>query len=128
MAQSHLEAKFLQILKALQIPLPQEEVRFHPTRKWRVDFLWEKEKIAVEIEGAVWARGRHTRGSGFIADCTKYNSLAKIGYRLYRLTSEHLKDPDYIFELLGHIGAVPETKHAGRKPKNLQQVSGDKSS
>lgn len=61
-----------------------EEFRFHPTRKWRFDFAHEELKIAIEIEGAVWVRGRHTRGKGYLADMEKYNTAQSMGWRVFR--------------------------------------------
>ena len=60
------------------------EHRFHPTRKWRVDWFHES-GVAIEIEGSVWTQGRHTRGSGFLADIEKYNALAEQGILLFRV-------------------------------------------
>lgn len=61
-----------------------EEHRFHSTRKWRFDFAHEELKIAIEIEGAVWVRGRHTRGKGYLADMEKYNTAQSMGWRVFR--------------------------------------------
>ena len=61
-----------------------EEFRFHPTRKWRFDFAWPHARLAVEVEGGVWNRGRHTRGSGFVPDCEKYNEAVMHGWRVLR--------------------------------------------
>jgi hypothetical protein len=36
---------------------PVEEYGFHPTRKWRFDYAFVGEKLAVEVEGGVWKRG-----------------------------------------------------------------------
>jgi len=64
------------------------EYKFHPTRRWKVDFAWCKEKFAVEIEGGQWTQGRHQRGQGFADDMFKYNSLSLAGWRLLRFTTE----------------------------------------
>jgi very-short-patch-repair endonuclease len=61
-----------------------EEYRFHPTRKWRFDFAWPAQKVAVEVEGGVYGRGRHVRPAGFIADCEKYNTAAHDGWLVLR--------------------------------------------
>jgi len=71
---------------------PVHEYRFHPVRKWRFDFAFVGERIAVEVEGATWAGGRHTRGSGFEADCEKYNTAACLGWRVVRVTSVMVRD------------------------------------
>lgn len=64
------------------------EYKFHQTRRWRIDFAWPAKFLAVEIEGGVWVEGRHTRGSGFVADINKYNALTLAGWRLLRFTPD----------------------------------------
>jgi very-short-patch-repair endonuclease len=66
-----------------------KEHRFHPTRKWRVDF-WHSSGVAIEIEGGVWTGGRHTRGKGFIADMEKYNALAERGILVFRIPGHQI--------------------------------------
>ncbi|MEM9990624.1 MAG: hypothetical protein AAF738_02605 [Bacteroidota bacterium] len=68
------------------LPKPVAEYKFHPKRKWRIDYYFERDnqKVALEVEGGVWTRGRHTRGSGFLKDIEKYNQLAVHGIYLVR--------------------------------------------
>jgi very-short-patch-repair endonuclease len=72
------------------------EYKFCKDRKWRADFAieippWEhKATVLVEIEGGIWRQGRHTRGTGFIADLEKYNTAAMLGYRLLRFSTQHV--------------------------------------
>ena len=80
------DALLLQIKKA-HLPTPEREYRFHPVRKWRVDFAYPVRNIAIEVEGGTWVGGRHNRGAGFEKDCEKYNELALGGFYLYRFTS-----------------------------------------
>lgn len=61
------------------------EHRFHPKRRWRFDFAWLPEMLAVEVEGGVFSRGRHTRGSGFVEDCEKYAEAAILGWTVIRV-------------------------------------------
>jgi hypothetical protein len=70
--------------KYLFLPPAVAEYKFHPTRRWKIDYAYPEKKLAVEIEGAVWTGGRHTRGSGFVGDMEKYNELAAMGWRLLR--------------------------------------------
>jgi len=72
------------ILQSYGIPVPEREYKFHPTRKWKIDFAWPAYKFAVEIEGGVWTKGRHIRGKGFSGDMEKYNNLAERGWTLLR--------------------------------------------
>lgn len=83
-ALSDLEDRFAFQIKALKLPAANREYRFHDKRKWRFDFAWPEHKVAVEIEGGVWTGGRHTRGSGFVADIEKYNAAALLGWKVLR--------------------------------------------
>jgi very-short-patch-repair endonuclease len=64
------------------------EHRFHPVRKWRFDYAILKHHIAIEIEGGVFAGGRHTTGVGYKGDCEKYNEATILGWRVLRYTKE----------------------------------------
>ncbi len=80
-------------IAALRLPEPELEARFHPTRKWRADFLWRAPiALICEIEGGVFARGgsRHSRGPGFTADCEKYAEALCLGYRVLRVTTDQV--------------------------------------
>jgi len=70
-----------------------KEYLFHHTRRWRFDYLLCDQpecltSVAIEIEGAIWSRGRHTRGKGFQADLDKYNTATMMGYRVLRFSTE----------------------------------------
>lgn len=66
------------------------EYRFHETRKWRIDYVCLKHRIAIEVEGGAWTNGRHTRGKGYIADLEKYNEITIHGFKLLRFTPDQL--------------------------------------
>jgi very-short-patch-repair endonuclease len=68
----------------------EKEYIFHPTRKWRFDYAIPEHKIALEVEGGVWTRGRHTRPEGFLGDIEKYNEAALLGWRVFRVTPDDL--------------------------------------
>ena len=79
-------------IRAVGLPRPVEEFRFHPTRKWRFDLAWPDRKLAVEIEGGAWSHGRHTRGKGFTRDCEKYAEALCLGWRVLRVTTGMVND------------------------------------
>lgn len=79
-------------IRAEKLPAPQREWRFHSVRMWRFDFAWPGPKLAVEVEGGVFSGGRHTRGSGFIADAEKYNAAAMAGWRVLRFATTQVRD------------------------------------
>ena len=83
---------FFACLKQQGIPLPTTEHKFHEGRKWRMDYAWIDNKIALEVEGGVWTGGRHTRGQGFINDCEKYSEAAIAGWCVIRVTPQQLTD------------------------------------
>tara|TARA_R100000664_G_scaffold28357_1_gene39556 strand:+ start:429 stop:779 length:351 start_codon:yes stop_codon:yes gene_type:complete len=82
---SILERRFILYWDGLDGPELCEELKFHPTRKWRFDFAHEQTQVAIEIEGGVWNQSRHTKPAGFIKDCEKYNAATALGWRIFRL-------------------------------------------
>lgn len=92
MAKSHIEQRLLWLIQDEGLPLPVSEYRFDPERKWRFDHAWPDRKIAAECEGAIWTRGRHTRGSGYIKDCLKYNAAALQGWKVLRFPMDMVND------------------------------------
>jgi very-short-patch-repair endonuclease len=90
-----------------RLPAPEREVRFHPTRKWRFDFAWREQRLAVEVEGGTWAGGRHTRGEGFAEDCTKYNAATLAGWRVLRFTSEMVESGEAVQAIEQALGGTP---------------------
>ncbi len=76
------------------------EHRFHSIRRWRFDFAHLKHKVAIEIEGGIWTKGRHTRGKGYLKDCEKYNEAQILGWKVLRYaptqTGEMIRDIERI--------------------------------
>lgn len=68
------------------------EHRFMPPRRWRFDFAFIADKLAVEVEGGVWTKSRHTTGSGYTADAVKYTEAQIIGWHVLRVPSDWAKD------------------------------------
>lgn len=79
--------------KAKGWPIPEAEVRFHPTRKWRFDWAWADHKLALEIDGGVWVRGAHGRGTGIVRDQEKGREAAALGWRIIRCQPKELFTP-----------------------------------
>ena len=71
---------------------PVPEHRFAPPRRWRFDLAFPDRKLAIEIEGGAFTRGRHTRGAGFVKDMEKYNAAVLLGWRLLRFTPSQVLD------------------------------------
>tara|TARA_R110000803_G_scaffold114896_1_gene183328 strand:+ start:63 stop:386 length:324 start_codon:yes stop_codon:yes gene_type:complete len=79
------------------------ELKFHPTRRWRIDIAIPSLMIAIELEGGVYTKGRHTRPSGFLGDIEKYNNLTILGYKLLRYAHVKHSYNDIITELKEYI-------------------------
>jgi len=64
------------------IPEPVFEHRFHSTRKWRLDIAWPEYRLALEVQGGIFVRGRHSRGAAMLKEWEKLNELACMGWRV----------------------------------------------
>ena len=64
---------------------------FHESRKWRFDVAWPAMKLAVELHGGTWTRGRHQRGGGFVRDREKMRAGVAAGWRVLEYTDEDLR-------------------------------------
>ena len=67
-----------------------KEYKFHPKRKWRFDYAIVEYKIAIEIDGGVWIKGRHNRPIGYIKDMEKFNTAASMGWVVLKFTPDQL--------------------------------------
>jgi hypothetical protein len=85
---------FLLLLAAHALPAPVTEFRFDATRRWRFDYAWPGQRVALEQEGGVWVQGRHTRGRGYLNDLEKYNAAAAGGWLVLRFTPQQLDSGD----------------------------------
>jgi len=84
---SALSAKFALLWKAYKGPELIAEHKFHPTRKWRFDWAMKQGRCAVEIDGGVFIRGRHSRGAGMMKDAEKGRAACDLGWRVWHFTS-----------------------------------------
>ena len=67
-----------------------KEFKFHPKRKWLFDFAVPELMIAIEIEGAIFAKARlgHSSGKGIKQDMEKYNMAQLMGWKVLRYMPE----------------------------------------
>lgn len=80
-----------QTLTLLKIPF-EVEYRFHPTRKFRFDVAFPGNKVAIEYEGLVSEKSRHTTIEGYTNDCRKYNLAQGMGWRVLRYTAANYRE------------------------------------
>lgn len=108
MTASRLEANLAFRIAAAGIPPAQREYRFAAVavglgpglrarlsaaglQDWRFDFAWPSARVAIEVDGAVWTAGRHTRGGGYESDARKGNAAIDMGWSVYHVTSSMLR-------------------------------------
>ena len=87
-------------------PDPLREQKFHDTRKWRFDFCWPDQMIAVEIQGGQWIKGGHTSGKGLQRDCEKYNEAQFKGWKVFLFSTSMINESAnyrHLFQLLPKI-------------------------
>lgn len=76
----------------------EREYKFYGLRRWKADFALtggmqsDGSIVLIEIEGAVWANGRHTRGSGYVKDLDKYRTAAALGHKVFRFSTQEVLD------------------------------------
>lgn len=93
------------LLKRLTGIEPMHEHRFDMSRRWRFDLAYVDQKVAIEVEGGVWAGGRHVRPKGFIDDCEKYNAAASQGWLVLRLVPDMIEEK-YLRAIIGEVLAL----------------------
>src|SRR5262245_20400337 len=80
---------FVRLCSQLAIPCVRE-LQFSPPRKWRFDYAWPEQKVALEVQGGIWTRGRHVRGAALLREYDKLNAAAIAGWRVLFTTPERL--------------------------------------
>lgn len=81
---------FVRACEGVGMPLPHVEHPVVDGRRWRFDYAWPDRKVALEVEGGAFTRGRHTRGQGFVNDLEKYSEAAIAGWCVVRVTPADL--------------------------------------
>lgn len=109
---SRLENRVAMLLSLHGITDFVREHRFSLVRRWRFDFAWPAQLVAVEIEGGQWRRGSHLRPGRYGADCDKYNAAALGGWVVLRFTTDHvLKRTRQMIDSIRQALGVKEVNH-----------------
>ena len=95
------ELELLKQIRAAKVKFPEREYKFDTrnNRKWRFDFAWPYERIAVEVHGGVWipGGGRHNRQIG--KDAEKRNAAQLQGWDVYEFTPDQIKSGYELFTI-----------------------------
>lgn len=88
------------LLESSGLPRPVAEHQFHPGRRWRFDFAWVEYKVALEVEGGIYGRGKkcpacgqrkvgaHTSIERLKTDMEKYFYASLLGWVVARCLPE----------------------------------------
>ncbi len=88
---AHVELTLIQQIVNAKLEAPVPEHRVCPERRFRFDWAWPSRKLALEVDGAVWVNGRHSRGTGIQTDCEKFSLAAIHGWRVMRVTTDMVR-------------------------------------
>ncbi len=81
---------FLAMCRSHGIPEPIWELYFFPGRKFRFDWAWPENKIALEVQGGNWIGGRHVRPAALEDEHDKRNEAAISNWRILYCTPEEV--------------------------------------
>ena len=84
------ERLFRNQIQLAGFPEAKEQHRFHPERKWMLDFAWPEVKLGCEIEGGIWRKGggAHSHPLNIERDIEKHNALVMCGWTFFRFTPQ----------------------------------------
>jgi hypothetical protein len=70
----------------------ESEVVFHPERKWRFDWAIPELKAAIEYNGIMSSKSRHTTVTGYSGDMEKLNAAQALGWTVLQFTPLNYKE------------------------------------
>jgi hypothetical protein len=106
---AHLStAIFLRLLAERKLPAPVAEYQFAKPRKWRIDWAWPEQKVALEQQGGIFSRGRHVRGAALLKEWEKLNHGAGLGWRFLFVQPTELATRRILDEIERAIKYKPE--------------------
>lgn len=79
-------------IRIFGMPAPERNLKIVPGHGWRFDFVWSSEKLAIEVQGAIWKpQGHHTFGERYEGDLRKYNAAQELGWKVMQFSTEMVK-------------------------------------
>jgi very-short-patch-repair endonuclease len=93
-AVTDLEATFDTRWRQLGGPELAPLYRYNGVPNQHIDRAHVEARVAIEIDGGTWKEGGggHNTGVGYRRGCIKGNELAALGWAVFRLTSDMLRD------------------------------------
>ena len=98
---------FEEACKAHDLPIPEAEYQFAPPRKWRFDWIFEG-WLALEIQGGLFIKGRHTQGAWLLKEYEKLNEAVIRGYAVLMVTPQQVESGEAFALVARALGAREE--------------------
>ena len=93
MSKSELESELALFLRINEFPEWETEYKFHPKRRWRIDFAWPEQRVALEVQGGIhMAKSGHNTAAGITRDCEKANEAVVTGWKVLHVTREQIEN------------------------------------
>jgi very-short-patch-repair endonuclease len=95
LVRQHEQTKWIRLLerdiKAVGIPTPEKEFRWHPTAGYRADYAWPEIRAMIEVDGGTWkyrhgGLSGHTTGKGYERDRIRDCEAMIHGWKVMRVT------------------------------------------
>jgi len=77
-------------VNGIAVPVAEYKFALSLGRDFRFDWAWPDYLVALEVEGGMFARGRHVQAAGVRRDMDKYNSAILLGWAVLRCLPEQL--------------------------------------
>ena len=98
-----------------RLPAPEREYLFapqvdgKPVRRWRFDCAWPDRLLALEIDGGLFAGGRHGGQRSVVRDVEKRAVAACLGWRIVPVTPSQVRSGVAVLYLRAALagGALP---------------------
>jgi len=87
------KAEFVRQMKDAELPECEREYVFHDKRKWRFDFAFVEQKVAVEYDGGIFDRQpSHSSIAGILRDKEKVTEAQLAGWIVIQITAQQVPD------------------------------------
>ena len=109
---SPLAAKFELMWEAIGSPAYVTELQVVEDRRFRFDYAWPDERVALELQGGIYLAGKggHVAPKRFQNDCDKLNHAARAGWRTCKLATGMVtpENVQLVKDLVLAMRAAPE--------------------
>jgi len=109
-------------IRSVGLPNPSREVRFAAERvgsapgmrkrlkkyglkDWRFDFLFRDQKLAIEVNGGNYSRGRHTNATALTSEYQKINKAQQLGFTVLIFDGTMIKSGEALRQIEFMLGA-----------------------